>query len=157
MCAPCAAFDGLRNPCNPRRNLIALSTDCYRLVPELEELDTTSSRSDSSPSDGEDEDNRSITPQNVHLQPVARLEGALSLNSSEDDEIGDGLRTTYHHHTGTTELDQIYRASECHGHQTPPQYDSPVNGGCKTPTAATGPVERRRRKLPEIPKNKKRK
>lgn len=138
-----------------------------RLVPALDELETTSSKSDSYPSDGEDDDNRSITPQNVHLQP-----GSLSLNSnSEDDEIGDGLRT-YHpqtHAEEATTTDQLHHATKPSSNQTPAQhYSSPVHS--KGPTLTTSivtsptgnggggavPGERRRRKLPEIPKNKKR-
>lgn len=124
----------------------------YRLVPGLDELETTSSKSDSSPSDGEDEENRSITPQNAHLtQPVTRFDGTLSLNSnSEDDEIGDGLRT-FHQPQLQSKADQL---DQTPGGSTSSQYTSSLLQS-KAPTS--GPVERRRRKLPEIPKNKKRK
>lgn len=133
-----------------------------RLVPSLEELESShSSKSDSCPSDAEDEDNRSITPQNQSalLQTTnPRLDGTLSLNSnSEDDEIGDGLRTVHHQsvvptdhllgQTGTLQSTQEANIDEVALHGA-------VKAGGSV--ALTGTVERRRRKLPEIPKNKKR-
>ena len=113
------------------------------LVPGLDELETTSSKSDSSPSDNEDDENRSITPRNAHLEPLQ----VTSVVGSEDDEIGDGLRT-FHVAHGESGAESV--------RQTGPSVTLPSAGGKETHNV-TGTGERRRRKLPEIPKNKKRK
>lgn len=154
----------------------------YRLVPGLdEESSSHSSKSDSSPSDdGEDDDNRSITPQNLHhaksppphliLQPTTLSSSSAATsylplaqhppslnNSSEDDEIGDGLRTTigYGHHRGADASATKTAAGQTTGTSTEYGGGNAVNSPQKH--MAVVPVERRRRKLPEIPKNKKRK
>lgn len=133
----------------------------------LDELETVSSKSDSSLSDAEDE-NRSITPQNVYLQPVIRLEGNLALNSnSEDDEIGDGLRTFHHqvyktqpnsgqdeHVEGALKTESVTSGAHPKGSAPTQPFSSPTK--VVTAGSASVSVERRRRKLPEIPKNKKR-
>lgn len=134
-----------------------------RLVPSLEELESShSSKSDSCPSDAEDEDNRSITPQNQSalLQTTnPRLDGTLSLHSnSEDDEIGDGLRTFHHQSVVPTDHSLPGQTGTLQSSQEANIDEAALHGAAKAggSVALTGTVERRRRKLPEIPKNKKR-
>lgn len=158
-CESSAPSRGLQEP--EKLNLVIRFI--IRLVPGLVEEEAShlsksdSSSSSSSPSD-EEEDRRSITPQNVtqaaHLS-IPLVDGALSLASnSEDDEIGDGLRT-FHHHGPQQQTAGVLKSAS-NQITTPQQQYSPSHG----PTLkqqTTVPVERRRRKLPEIPKNKKRK
>lgn len=177
----------LPRPCESFRDFLSSDFPVHRLVPGLEELESQSSKSDSSPSDAEDDDNRSITPQNVILQPahlqatttttttsIPRLDGG-TLSNSEDDEIGDGLRTFHHHphpHQHHHPLPQAILTGDNNGtgkgEIVPPTPFSPshsssttVTSGQKLTNGGGGvpglTVERRRRKLPEIPKNKKRK
>lgn len=111
----------------------------HRIVPDLDE-DSPSSKSDDS--DNEDGPVTSIT---LLTQPIKPPQPKLVLNlkpitakDDEDDEIGDGLRTGTGIQTVTSKA-------------THPLNLERTNSLPFLP----GGVERRRRKLPEIPKTKK--
>lgn len=125
----------------------------YRIVPNLDDDDSPTSKSDES-NDDEVIDLKSVqigstVPssmliQNAVSKTLASLKCTLQGNT-EDDEIGDGLRTTAAMiASATPEISEFsqqnYGTDRSVGQQPPPLF---------------GKVERRRRKLPEIPKNRK--
>lgn len=115
-------------------NNFFLITHNYRLVPDLLDEDyTSSSKSDSS--DPEDELNTKLGGGNNNN---------LTKNRDEDDEIGDGLRMA----APTCGPIGLAQASIIPTHSVHLERTSSL-------PFIPGQVERRRRKLPEIPKNKK--
>jgi hypothetical protein len=127
----------------------------FRLVTDIDLDASTPSPSKSDASEPDDI--------GVHIISTSRLPQActnvtitnISSNSSvaEDDELGDGLRTgpssTMSQNQTQIDVDMTNRTSKMQ-----PQQSSPL---AKTSTLPwiPGQTERRRRKLPEIPKNKK--
>lgn len=131
------------------------SVHFHRIVPNLEDDESPTSKSDAS--DGNEVNditstvNASIQSpkfiQNAGSKALGSLKSLQSTNP-EDDEIGDGLRTTTTATTTATtasnsasdtiDLSQTNLSDRIHQHPF-----------------TSGKVERRRRKLPEIPKNKK--
>lgn len=121
----------------------------YRIVPNLDEDDSPNSKSDAS-DDNEVNDMKSLqmssatSIQSSKFIQIAATKTLASLkcipSNPEDDEIGDGLRTT------TALADSSDTGSEISQQQIgDDQTQAPF---------IPGKVERRRRKLPEIPKNK---
>lgn len=136
-----------------------------RLVPDLIDDDYPSSKSDSS--DQEDESSarttKALNAKNAALlsngaTTVTSSDHLKSKSSDEDDEICDGLRTI----NGQTKFEDSSQSIVITTLDT-----STVSPAVKIPSHAVhldrissmsfhpGQVERRRRKLPEIPKNKK--
>lgn len=117
-------------------------------MPGLDEESSHSSKSDDSHSEADDDDCATPTSQLQQPKSLTLVQtNNILLSNSEDDEIGDGLRThipapTANSTTGTVE-------------QPHATFNAP-NSLTKTIASQPG-GERRRRKLPEIPKNKKRK
>lgn len=108
-----------------------------RIVPNLDDDESPTAISDSSDSKNELSELKSSTqsPKFSQKSNGKAINNLKCLQSSaEDDEIGDGLRTK----TTTTDT-----KNENNNQQT--EIDRIQNGQ----------IERRRRKLPEIPKNKK--
>lgn len=117
----------------------------------MEEDDSPTSKSDVS---DENEVNDITTTVNALIQSPKFIQNAnskalgslksLQSTNHEDDEIGDGLRTTTQTNlanaasSDTIDLSQTNLCDRIHQHPF-----------------TTGKVERKRRKLPEIPKNKK--
>lgn len=128
--------------------LFCLDLFC-RIVPNLEDDDSPTSKSDASDENElNDLKSRQITTVTSTQSPkFTQNAGSKALGSlkclqsnPEDDEIGDGLRMAT---TTTMPLTNTTMESEDLSQQTHPQ------------PFTTGKVERRRRKLPEIPKNRK--
>lgn len=112
---------------------------CYSIVPNLDEDDSPEYKTDTSDSTDLNDIKlmQSIqSPKKVVQNANNNAFGSLKCLQSnpEDDEIGDGLRTT------TTVQQSIVDTNDL-SQQTYPPFTA-------------GKVERRRRKLPEIPKNK---
>lgn len=104
----------------------------HRIVPNLDE-DSPSSKSDDSPDQEDGPTSLTLLTQTTQGKLVQNLQ-STNINSAEDDAIGDGLLTGI---------------------------DVPIKTDSLTPLERTdslsfipGQVERRRRKLPEIPKTK---
>lgn len=122
-----------------------------RIVPNLDEDVSPTSKSDTS--DGNDVNYTSSiaspTATTVQSPKFIQNVGSKALGSlkclqsnPEDDEIGDGLRTTQTVSNATAELNDFSQQNIVDRTQQQPPF--PI-----------GKPERRRRKLPEIPKNKK--
>lgn len=109
----------------------------YSIVPDLNDEDYPSSKSDSS-----DQEDDAITKISKHM--VIKTISSVNKSSDEDDEIGDGLRTT----TAVAATTITQPASIIPSHAAYLERTSSL-------PFILGQVERRRRKLPEIPKNKK--
>lgn len=119
-----------------------------RIVPNLEEDDSPTSKSDAS--DGNEVNDLKSLQSMQSPKFIQNTTGSKVLDSlkclqtnPEDDEIGDGLRTI---------------ATVSHGVVANTNDFSQKNITDRThplPLFTTGKVERRRRKLPEIPKDKK--
>lgn len=117
-----------------------------RIVPNIDEDESPVSKSDESSCCGELNDIKSLQSiqspkkftQNANIKALDSLKCLQS--NPEDDEIGDGLRTTSTVQSLSDTIDFSQQNSADRTQQTPF-------------TAAK--VERRRRKLPEIPKNRK--
>lgn len=113
-----------------------------RIVPSLEEDESPTSKSDAS----EENEFNDIKSLNVLIQSPKFIQNAVSLKclqtNAEDDEIGDGLRTTTtvdNSMADNIDISQLNLSERIHQQQL----------------LTTVKVDRRRRKLPEIPKNKK--
>lgn len=109
----------------------------YRIVPNLDE-DSPSSKSDSSDQEDGPVSITLLTQPLQHHHPklVLNLKPfTAKSNSAEDDEIGDGLRTVYPTTATSKHASILERTNSL--------------------PFLPGSMERRRRKLPEIPKNKK--
>ncbi|XP_029726592.1 JNK-interacting protein 1 [Aedes albopictus] len=138
----------------------------YSLVPDVDlDEDTPSSKS----SDGSDHEDLiseadsvlKTTPSKTQqiIQTISTISTSSSSSVAEDDEIGDGLKTI------TTIKSQMKTDSHVHENVQDNQPLSMQLALCNTTSAQLartsslpwipGQVERRRRKLPEIPKNRK--
>nr|XP_029722579.1 JNK-interacting protein 1-like isoform X1 [Aedes albopictus] len=138
----------------------------YSLVPDVDlDEDTPSSKS----SDGSDHEDLiseadsvlKTTPSKTQqiIQTISTISTSSSSSAAEDDEIGDGLKTI------TTIKSQMKTDSHVHENVQDNQPLSMQLALCNTTSAQLarasslpwipGQVERRRRKLPEIPKNRK--
>lgn len=103
-----------------------------RIVPNLEDDESPTSKSDLSDTSGTNDANDEFKSTTHQIAKLQNLKG-IQTESPEDDEIGDGLRTNKTANTQTDISQQIHS---------------------ERIQTFTGQVERRRRKLPEIPTNK---
>lgn len=145
----------------------------YTLLPDVElDDETPSTKSEADGSDHEDllSDTDSVLKPSAgnapsKTQQIIQTISTISSSSAEDDEIGDGLRTT------TTTAAALVKVGTELGSKAETTQDAGAGSGqlqlalCNTTSSQLartsslpwipGQVERRRRKLPEIPKNKK--
>lgn len=103
-----------------------------RIVPNLEDDESPTSKTDSSDTSITNDANNDLKSTTHQITKLQNLK-CIQTESPEDDEIGDGLRTKKTANTQTDISQQI---------------------NSERIQTFTGQVERRRRKLPEIPKNK---
>lgn len=136
-----------------------------RLVTDIDDLDSSLSPSKSDASDPDDNEvhimtlNTTRLPQACTNVIVANISSNGSSVADDDDELGDGLRTgppsltvlqqqhQLQQETEPTSLNALIPSQTTHSAQLARTSSLPWIPG--------GQIERRRRKLPEIPKNKK--
>lgn len=133
-----------------------------RLVPDLNDDDYPSSKSDSSDQEDESMAKHASTTNALNAKNAALLaNGATSAiieqsnkSSDDDDEICDGLRTFAPTIDASQSITLTTLATVAPGATTIPSHAIHLERTSSL-SFIPGQVERRRRKLPEIPKNKK--
>ncbi|XP_058458773.1 JNK-interacting protein 1 [Malaya genurostris] len=145
-----------------RQNLDNFPTYCkapapfYSLVPDVElddDTPSTKSSDDSDHEDNEDNDAGAPLPKGTpsKTQQILQTISTISSSSAEDDEMGDGLRTT------AILVCKTDTAGTAENHMQLALCNTTASQLSRTSSLPwiPGQAERRRRKLPEIPKDKK--